>query len=145
MEQTRVELYRVLPATAAEGWFILAPMLERALEQTYGEYSLEDVAIHVANGDWQLWTAVEHALPVATMVTELIKYPQIKICRWVLLSGEGFKQWKSLLFQIEDWALMQGCTAFEAFARPGMEKLARSMGFREQYRVIVKDLRGTLQ
>lgn len=120
-------------------------MLSRAVEQNQGEFTLVDTAQNILSNAWQLWTVIEDGRPVAATVTELVAYPAKNVCRVILLGGKNFDEWKHLIATIEDFALVNGCTALEAIVRPGMAKRASSVGFESRYTVIRKDLRGKLQ
>jgi hypothetical protein len=140
-----VNLFRVLPETLPVAWPALAPMLTRAVELNHDAFSMTDVARLVLADQWQLWTVLENDRPVAAVVTELVQYPGKRTCRVILLGGIKFDRWKHLIIEIENFALLHDCKELEALTRPGMARKIESIGFREECKVMVKDLRGRLQ
>ena len=145
MEQARLTLVRVLPQTALEGWGLLSDMLKPAVEYTEGEYALDDILRAVLQGRYQLWGAIAGVELRGVMVTQLSVANGVTWCEALFLGGRDFVELKSLLPQIEDWALLNGCSKIKAFVRPGLEVKLRTLGFKEKHRVVVKDLRGRLQ
>lgn len=145
MESARVGLFRVLPETMVLSWGVIAPMLEKAIEHNHQEMTLVDVADAIVSEKSQLWVAVQNDIPRGAFVTEIVNYPRKKVCRIVLLGGVSFEEWKHLLVDLENWALMNGCIDLDAYCRPGMAKKTKALGFEESAVVVTKSLRGRLQ
>lgn len=145
MESSVTELFRVLPETMVLSWGVIAPMLEKAIEHNHQELTLVDVANMIVEEKSQLWVIIHNRQPKAACVTEIIQYPRKKVCRIVLLGGTSFEEWKDILIDLENWALMNGCIELDAYCRPGMARKAKVMGFEEGAIVMTKNLRGRLQ
>lgn len=145
MEQTGIKLLRVMPETMVMSWATVSPLLEKALEHNNQEMTLADVAENIVNDRAQLWVVIQNNIPRAMSVTEIVTFPRKKVCRIVLLGGVSFEEWKHILVDLENWALMHGCIELDAYCRPGMARKAKTMGFEQSSIVMTKNLRGRLQ
>lgn len=117
-------LVPVPPETLAAAWDHLRPHVERLAEITGGRLTPEDIRGHIEDGSFQLWAVLESGRNlVATVTTEVIKYPQRKTCRVVGCVGENRASWIHLLTEIEDWARSKNCASMEIFARKGWARV----------------------
>jgi hypothetical protein len=115
-----------------------AHRLQKAL--TYGGHAthrLDDVVRLLRAGDAQLW---EHG--DGCIVTELNQYPLLKAVRYWLIFGE-LKQCLALEYQINEWALGEGCSVAFASGRPGWGRVAAPTGWRPYLPAFYKPLRGS--
>ncbi|CAN0493160.1 unnamed protein product, partial [Phaeothamnion confervicola] len=59
---------------------------------------------------------------LASVLTEIIQYPQRRVARIVGCVGEHRAKWVHLISEIQDWSRSQGCVAMEIVARKGWAK-----------------------
>lgn len=89
-----------------------------------------------------LLVAVEGTKILATVVTQVVQYPQKVALRVVLVAGVGAKKWENPL---RDLLLVGarnvGATSIEALCRKGWIRfLAKYPGVRLQYYMLVEDI-----
>jgi len=112
--------------------------LELAAQAMRGRLAVDDLRAQLEMGNMQLWLVSDGKEIVAIAITEVLKFPQVKICRVVALVGTGRKRWLPLQADIENWARGVGCTEMEAQVRPG---LARDLAeWKKTGVVLVKEL-----
>jgi hypothetical protein len=81
-------------------------------------------------GQMTLWLAVDEQEQVhACAVTQVIQYPRVKACNWIVVGGREMDDWLHLRDAIEQHAKAQGCEAMESVSRPGMVKRIREFGY----------------
>ena len=129
----------VPPDQVASIWAYVLPHIEAAVEHSEGELLPEDVFTNLCMGDMQLWVVVKDTKIQATVITQIIDYPRKNILRVLCLGGRGLKQWYHLFYQIEDFAKSNNCSAIEAWARKGFEKMLPD--WKSSYQVLTKELR----
>lgn len=103
-------------------WPYVLPHIEKMAEATRGKLTTDDMRARIAGEECQLWVALEGKELLATLVTEIVVYPQRKVARIVGCVGEHRAKWIHLLGQIQDWARANGCAAMEIVARKGWAK-----------------------
>lgn len=136
-------IVRGIPAAFIENfWHFALPYIKRALDHANGEVSPEDLKIKCLERDAQLWlvySADNRIVGAAT--TEIVIYPQMKVCRIITLAGSGFDEWMNMSLQIiEMWAIEQGCKGLEALTRKGFIPKLQNVGFKYKYAVLHKRL-----
>lgn len=137
-------ILRGIPQQGVEGiWRFAEPFIKRALDHTFGEVSIEDMKRLCLSRDMQLWMVLKDNRVVGAGTTMIIYHPQMKVCRIVALSGTEFKQWKDVAHMgIELWAAEQGCVAVECYVRRGFIPALQEIGYKHQYSVAHKSLKG---
>ena len=128
----------VPPDQVAAIWAYVLPHIEAAIEHSEGELLPEDVFPNLCMGDMQLWVVVNDTKIQATVITQIIDYPRKNILRVLCLGGRGLKEWYHLFYQIEDFAKSNNCSAIEAWARKGFEKMLPD--WKSSYQVLTKEL-----
>ena len=103
-----------------------------------GELSPDDFYEVLANGDMQLWTAVQDNEILASMVTQIVPYPRKRVLRIISIAGGEMDKWIEYIPLIEEWALSVGCTSLECWGRKGWLKILKD--WRCSYHIITKDL-----
>lgn len=122
-------------------WPTIYPMVESAMELTFGEYSMQDILLQLMQGVMQLWVAVDENKDVCGLwLTEIHETPQRRICHCWLLVGRDLKHWQGGLERVEEWAASKGCSLLQGFCRPGLGKIAKSLGFRVRREVVYKPI-----
>ena len=103
-----------------EPWVIefrrLEPHLENALAYAGGTHDLTDVYLAIAARDMQFWPGEE-----SVIVTELVDYPQRKVCNF-FLAGGSLAELEEMAATVEQWAKEQGCDSATLTGRPGWQK-----------------------
>jgi hypothetical protein len=134
-----------VPVDMIDGvWVKVQPWIIKALEFGNGEFEIGDIYASLIDRDMQLWIVYERPGKhiVLSVVTQVIEYPQKKVCRVVALGGESHLLWEERLVIIEDWAIEQGCRSLEAFVRSGLAKKMKNLGYNNIYTVVSKEFLG---
>lgn len=123
-------------------WHFAEPYVKRALDHAYGEMSFEDVRNRCINRDMQLWLVYVDGRVIGAGTTEIINYPQKKICRIVTLAGTEFDEWRQMAHNIiEMWAVENECVGMESLTRKGFVPKLLGMGYKHKYSVMHKSLK----
>ena len=106
-------------------WPLVEKPIAAALAYSGERYGPDDIRRALIDGRMQLWIAWDAGAKAvrACAVTMLIPYPRLNVCAVVLLTGSGRRTWQHHLDALRRWARAQGCGAFEAWARPGWERV----------------------
>lgn len=134
-----------IPHEAVGGlWRFAEPFIKRALDHTFGELSAENVRQMCISRDMQLWMITKGQRVVGAGTTMIVPYPQMTVCRIVLLAGSEFDQWKDMAHAfIEIWAAeMMGIDDMECYVRKGFVPKLVEMGYKHRYSVLHKKLKG---
>lgn len=134
--------YRVPTAEVPEAWPHVAPLLQRALDQTYGEYDLDDIFALVLEEAQQLHVIgdLQHGI-VAAATTEIVQYPQRRAVRIHLLGGELLNGWRAAFDRyMEQGARERGADQIEFIGRPGWERVFRGTDKRATRMTIIKEV-----
>jgi len=104
-------------------WHIVGPLLQKGIDKSNGEYTLDDVYRFCTDGDMQLLMAVIEDEIVAALNTEIIIYPRKKAFRLINAGGSHLKEWGPELWEfMEAAAKLNDCDLIEAIGRPGWMK-----------------------
>lgn len=135
--------FRGVPVAAVEKlWHFAEPFIKRALDHTFGEISAEDVKKFCLGQDMQLWMIAKKDRVVGAGATQIVFYPQMKVCRIVALAGAEFSEWMDLAhMNVELWAVDNGCDAMEAYVRKGFVPKLKEINYRHRYSVMHKSLK----
>ena len=135
---------RGIPPNAIEGlWRFAEPYIKRALDHTYGEISPDDIKKFCIESQMQLWMVSKEKRMVGAGTTQIVCYPQMKVCRIVTLAGAEFPEWMDIAhMNIELWAEAQGCSGMEAYVRKGFVPKLGEIGYKHKYSVCHKSLKG---
>jgi len=104
-----------------------------ALEYSGGTHSMEDVFGAVAIGEAQL-----HPLEKSCIITEVVDYPSLTVCR-IWLAGGDLDELVEAEKSIAVWAKAQGCDAMEINGRKGWQRQLKD--YTATSVVLTKDLR----
>ena len=123
-------------------WDKAKPHLEKALEYSDGEFEIDNVLKFLLDRTMQLWVLYDISTHDVVMAgcTEIIVYPNKKICRVVLMGGLSMNLWQAQTTAFEEWAREQGCTQMETLARKGLAKKLTKLDYRQVYQVCRKDI-----
>lgn len=137
-----MQLVLITPFNFPDVASLLYPKIEAATHYSVGKYKGADIVKYIASGAMQLWAAYdeEHKHVDGIAITEIVTYPQRKICRFLCATGENLDNWIDLINEIETWATVMGCDGFQAECRPGWERLLKGNGYRKSHVILGKDL-----
>tara|TARA_Y100001951_G_C11292491_1_gene273200 strand:+ start:2113 stop:2514 length:402 start_codon:yes stop_codon:yes gene_type:complete len=98
-------------------WSQIAPLLEKALDETY---SIKDILYGLSNNRMQLFISWNNNKVESAVVTEIAQYPQSKVLRYFLAGGNNLDNWLERIQEIiEKFAKQQNCTHLEVAGRKG--------------------------
>ncbi len=98
-------------------WSQVAPLLEKALDETY---SIKDILYGLDNNRMQLFISWNNKKVESAVVTEVAQYPQSKVLRYFLAGGNNLDNWLERIQEvIEKFAKTQNCTHLEVAGRKG--------------------------
>jgi hypothetical protein len=134
---------RGVPSQAVEKlWHFAEPFIKRALDHTFGEISAADVKGCCEQQIMQLWMIVEGNRVVGAAASQIVIYPQMRVCRIVAMAGTQFDDWKHMAhMNIELWALENECEAIECYVRKGFVPKLLDIGYKHRYSVVHKSLK----
>lgn len=131
------------PQAVSDLWRFAEPYVKRALDHTYGEVSADDLKQMCGTSNAQLWMISKGNRIMGAGTTQIVIYPQMKVCRIITLAGAEFDEWMDMThMNLELWAETMGCTAMEAFCRRGFVPKLEGIGYKHRYSVVHKSLRG---
>jgi hypothetical protein len=121
-------------------WPQVAPLIAKALSYSRGELNVDDVLHLLLEQLMQLWVANDNTGRVEMcVVTQIINYPRKRFLRIVVLAGSQSYRWERGWELIAAWARQLGCDGVESFARPGIARLYKKLGFRSYYSMVGLD------
>tara|TARA_R100001443_G_scaffold95249_1_gene101686 strand:+ start:644 stop:1069 length:426 start_codon:yes stop_codon:yes gene_type:complete len=122
-------------------WEHCKDFIELGNDQSQEELTLQDIKESCINAEMQLWVVVNERNEVtAAVTTQIIEYPNKKVCRIVTLGGVGLDKWLHLLDEIEEWARYMRCQAVEMFCRKGFLKKLQEKDYKQIYVVLGKKI-----
>lgn len=103
-------------------WERCEGFLLSAVAFTHGAVLVGDIKKLAEENKVRIWVVENEGVLTASLVTELIQYPQYLVCRIFAMGGVGLAYWERILEAVERWARLQGATRMETFCRPGVAK-----------------------
>ena len=139
---TDIQLVGVPYSSLDSVWEEVKPKLQRGIDLGDGELNVDDILKFLVDRSMQLWVLYDYLGDKIVMagVTEVVVYARKKVCRAVVLGGDGLDAWVGYIDQIEAWAKTKDCNQMEAFGRRGLAKKMEAIGYQNKYVVIRKDL-----
>jgi hypothetical protein len=138
-----VKPYYILPHEVESVWHAVESLISEACEYNNGRYAAEDYKEMLLSGDMQLWLAIDGGIINGLAITMLVPFPRKKCCVIDICTGSGLEGWVHFTALIEEWAVSNGCHQMFNHARPGMERLLKSQGYRKTHVILEKDLNGS--
>ena len=100
-------------------WNEVEPLLKKALDDTY---TARDILDGLVKNSFQLFISWEDKVESA-VITEVVEYPQKKICRYFLAGGSNMDNWLEPIQEtIEKFAKHNLCNSVEVAGRKGWSK-----------------------
>lgn len=122
-------------------WDRISELIESGLPYMQGKHSLVDIKESLMNRDRQLWASVHKHKIEAICITSIEIYPtDQKVCQIFLVAGKDYTKWIDFYSGIASWAKGQGCSAVEAYCRPGWTKIKELKDWKRTQIVLRKEL-----
>ena len=116
-------------------WNEVEPLIKKALDDTY---TARDILDGLVKNSFQLFISWEDKVESA-VITEVIQYPQKKVCRYFLAGGSNINNWLEPIQQeIEKFAKYNQCDAIEIAGRKGW--LRKLKGYKQKIYLMSKKL-----
>ena len=116
-------------------WNEVEPLIKKALDDTY---TARDFLDGLVKNAFQLFISWEDKVESA-VITEVIQYPQKKVCRYFLAGGSNMNNWLEPIQQeIEKFAKYNQCDAIEVAGRKGW--LRKLKGYEQKIYLMSKKL-----
>lgn len=116
-------------------WNEVEPLIKKALDDTY---TARDILDGLVKNAFQLFISWEDKVESA-VITEVIQYPQKKVCRYFLAGGSNINNWLEPIQQeIEKFAKYNQCNAIEVAGRKGW--LRKLKGYEQKIYLMSKKL-----
>lgn len=119
----RFTLHKIPPEDVPEVWPLVADWVKEGLDTSRGKLLVEDIVTAVILENMHLWVIREAGTICAMGLTEFRVWPRKKALSIVAMLGGGAREWKSLMPELERWAIMQGCDLMWHIARKGWARL----------------------
>jgi hypothetical protein len=122
-------------------WEYAEEYIVDALKHGIGEYLPEDIKQACKEQRMQLWIKYEDEEVKGAFVTQILNYPQMKILLVLLLGGNDFIKWRD---EVDEVLLKFGkehnCKFVEFFGRKGWTKFLKDINYKEQVRMLSKEI-----
>ena len=116
-------------------WNEVELLIKKALDDTY---TARDILDGLVKNSFQLFISWEDKVESA-VITEVIQYPQKKVCRYFLAGGSNMNNWLEPIQQeIEKFAKYNQCDAIEVAGRKGW--LRKLKGYEQKIYLMSKKL-----
>jgi len=117
-------------------WSQVAPLIEKALDETY---SIKDILYGISTGRMQLFISWNNNKVESAVVTEIAQYPQAKVLRYFLAGGTNLNNWLERIQEtIEKFAKNNKCTHLEVAGRKGWVRKLK--GFKMKAIILSKEI-----
>ena len=118
-------------------WSQVAPLIEKALDETY---NIKDILYGLANDRMQLFISWNDNRVERAVVTEIAQYPQAKILRYFLAGGRNLENWlERIQEKIEKFAKQNKCTYLEVAGRKGWVRKLK--GYKMKAIILSKEIK----
>ena len=122
-------------------WNEVKPILEKVVNRTFDECTIEDHYRMLCRGDQSLWLGASDDNDIlAAGTTQVVVYPSKKVLRIILFatkSGKDLDLFQPLLERVTEYAKSYGCVGIEAWVRKGF---ARKLKWDHEYSIISKPI-----
>lgn len=109
-----------------QAWVTAGPMIEKALKRTDADqyYSLDDVKRMIEKHQAQLWVVIDNDVPVAALITQILKYPKINVIEVLFAGGSRMNKWADLAWDtFKRYGKENHCTKIKSGGREGWTKV----------------------
>jgi len=121
-------------------WNEVSPWVAKELENSNGEFDIDDIYLSLINREMQLWVMYEKQEIVLAVVTQIMYFPQKKVCRIVGLGGQKHILLEDKMCILEEWASERECHSVEAYVSSGTARKLKKSGYNKTYTVVSKNI-----
>ena len=100
-------------------WPAVKPLIQKAIDKSQNDYSIDDVYGLLKSRDMQLWVWIEDHEVTSCLVTMIVNYPRRRVCQLPYIAGKNMKHWLAFEEVISAWAKERHCSQLEGFSRKG--------------------------
>ena len=131
-----------IPAPDIPGlWPHVLPVMKEAEGFWRGRMDAKHVLHECMMGRMQLWIVADHIDNIeAAIVTQVADYPNLRVCRYVLVSGTGLQLWEDSDEVLTAWAQARGCSMIEATGRAGWKSRMKQHGWTSPTVIFEKEI-----
>lgn len=120
----------------SQTWPLVKGFVSKAHEHGGGDYSLDQIKMHLALGTWLLLVAVDDENRIhGAMTVSFINYPNDRVAFVTSTGGKKICTEDSLR-QMKEIVRGLGATKIQAGGRPAMVRMLGRLGFKERYTVV---------
>ena len=124
-----------------QAWEYVEGYIADALKHGIGEYLPEDIKTACKEQRMQLWIKYEEDKVKGAFVTQILKYPQMKILLVLLLGGNEFIKWRDEVDEVlQRFGKEHNCKFVEFFGRKGWGNYLKDINYKEQVRMFSKEI-----
>ncbi len=125
-------------------WDDCAQYVQMGNNKSQDEMDVSDIYFFLKEKEMQLWVVFDKDNDKeikAVVTTQILNYPQKKVCRIVTLGGNKMDEWVAQTLDIlESWSQEQECDAMETVCRKGFIKKLKDFGYEQTYTILGKEL-----
>lgn len=117
-------------------WPLIEGFIAKAQEYGGDDYTLDQIKMFVAQGQWLLVVAVDEENKLHGAATiNFSNYPNDRIAFITFIGGKLIAN-EEILVQLKVMLQKMGATKIQAAVRPSMAKLLSRTGFKERYTIV---------
>tara|TARA_R110002012_G_scaffold97696_3_gene234594 strand:- start:606 stop:1052 length:447 start_codon:yes stop_codon:yes gene_type:complete len=140
-----IEIVRLSEKDATYYWNAIEALVEKGLNKTDREYSVEDYKEYIECGYWELWIVIDTITSEikGLGVTELIDYPNFSELLVRLVTGKDGKEWINLTTlenTFVDYATKNKCKRLIMYGRKGWLKILSKLSWTKGCTVMTRDI-----
>lgn len=115
-------------------WPFIEGYMKRAAKYTYGRFEAEDIKEDLLKRPQQLWIAFDDTKIYGAVITEITKYPRMKVVTVHFLAGIKFETWKDpMLKLVQEFGKHNDCKLIDSYGRPGWERIWAKYGYTKRF------------
>ena len=122
-------IYAIPPGEIDRHWFLVEHKLGNAIAYSDNKYSLSSVYEAIKNEEMQLWLIKSAYDLQAVVVTQIVDYPEKRVCLIMFTGGDKIDTYKHLISDISRFARYNRCKSIEFYGRHGWLKKISVLGF----------------
>lgn len=131
-----MKIVHVSVAWVPRTWETVYPFIEDALAFGQGDYTAEQMQVHVADGRWQLFVAVDETNKIhGAAVVNFFNRPTQRVA-FILAIGGRLISSQDTFAQLKALCASFGATHIEGAARESVARLWTRYGLAEKYRIV---------
>jgi len=105
-----------------------------ALEYAHGTHTVADIIEGIGERKYQLWPTRK-----ACLVTEILEYPQKKVCH-VFLGAGDLEQILDMHESVIAWARQLGCSELTVSGRAGWQRALKNHNWKHAHTTLFKEI-----